>query len=137
MYYLGKYYIGKYKLTEKQNLKENQRFYEMGDTLGKRVTGLPVNIWLDNMAWESPKLHIKRIKFQPNKEDKITDLDIFIPMSIEDNPEILLKNPPKLELDSKDIESIKSFIKLNQEILIKHSVQEIDIFEFLELMKKV
>jgi hypothetical protein len=111
-----------------------ERLYGTGNTLRKNDTGLPVNIWIDDMAWKK-KSHWKRIiKFQPDKDDK-ADTRTFIPMSIEDNPQIKERNP-KLFINSGEIEQIKQFIIINKDLLLKYSIQEITITEFLEQMQK-
>ena len=109
-------------------------FYEMGATLHKRDTGLPVNIWIDDMAWKQTS-HWKRIKFQPDKGDR-SDTRTFVPMSIEDDPQIKTKNS-KLFINSKELEQIKQFVKINKELLLQYSDQKITIVEFLQQMKKI
>lgn len=111
-----------------------ERLYGTGNTLRKNDTGLPVNIWIDDMAWKQ-KSHWKRIiKFQPDKGDK-SDTRIFIPMSIEDNPQIKARNP-KLSININEIEQVRQFIINNKDLLLKYSIQEITITEFLEQMQK-
>jgi hypothetical protein len=114
--------------------ESRSHFYEMGATLHKKDTGLPVNIWIDDMAWKQTG-HRKRIKFQPDKGDR-SDTRTFIPMSIEDNPQIKVKHP-KLSIDYNEIEQIKQFIIINKELLIKYSDQEITIADFLNQIKKI
>ena len=120
-------------LEEYQSSSKLECFYGMGSTLKKSDTGLPVNIWIDNIAWSTTKQKLKRMKFQPNKGDW-ADTRKFIPISIEDAPKILAKNP-KLKIDRADVNMIKMFVRLNQELLIQYAEQKIGIKEFLAKMK--
>ena len=113
--------------------ESRSHFYEMGATLHKKDTGLPVNIWIDDMAWKQTS-HWKRIKFQPDKVDR-SDTRTFIPMSIEDDPQIKAKNP-KLSINSSELEQIKQFVRINKDLLLRYSDQEITIADFLRQMRK-
>ena len=119
-------------LDEYQQSKIFERFYEMGSTLRKSDTGLPVNIWIDDIVWSKSKNKLKLMKFQPDTGDW-ADTRKFIPMSIEDEPKILVKNP-KLDIDQKTVNKIKMFVKLNKELLIQYAEQKIGIKEFLKQM---
>lgn len=115
-------------------LRETQsRFYEMGATLHKKDTGLPVNIWIDDMAWKQTG-HWKRIKFQPDKGDR-SDTRTFIPMSIEEEPQIKVKK--KISINSQEIEQIRQFVRINRDILEKYADQQITINDFLQQMKRL
>ena len=122
-------------LTEEQNLAENLKIEEMGATLRKKRTGLPVNLFLDDARGYRSSGHWKRIKFQADKGDS-PNTRTMIPMSIADDPQILVKNP-KMSLSSKDIEQIKIFVKLNKDLLLQLSDAQIDIIEFVNKMKTV
>jgi hypothetical protein len=117
--------------TEQENLDENLKIEEMA-TLRKKRSGLPVNLYLDDAKSWSKSGHWKRIKFQSDKGDS-PNTRSMIPMSIEENPQILIKNP-RMSLSAKDIEQIKTFVKLNKELLLQLSDAEIDIGEFLDMM---
>jgi hypothetical protein len=121
-------------ITEQANLVENQQITEMA-TLRKKRSGLPVNLYLDDSKSWAQAGHWKRIKFQPNKGDP-PDTRSMIPMSIDENPEILVKNP-KMSLSAKDIEQIKNFVRSNRELLLQLSDAKIDIGDFLDRMKTV
>jgi hypothetical protein len=121
-------------LTEQENLFENANIQEMA-TLRKSYSGLPANLYLDDAGSWSKSSHWKRIKFQPNTGDRPVTQNM-IPMSIEDDPKILVKNA-KIALDAKQIDQIKAFVQINKNLLLQLADAKIDIFEFGRRMKKV
>lgn len=120
-------------LTEQENLEENIKIEEMA-TLRKSISGLPANLYLDDAGTWSKSGHWKRIKFQPNTGDRPATRDM-VPMSIADTPQILVKNA-KIELDAKQLEQIKAFVRANKDLLLQLADMEIDIFEFGRKMVK-
>jgi hypothetical protein len=126
--------VKKRLLTEQENLEENSRIEEMA-TLRKKVSGLPANLYLDDAGSWSRAGHWKRIKFQPNTGDRPVIGDM-VPMSIDDNPQILVKNA-KISLNAKQLEQIKNFVRVNKDLLLQLADAEIDIFEFGRKMVKV
>lgn len=116
-------------------LKEDKEILFEMTNLRKKHTGLPMNIWLDDIgAYRNIKHNVPRIKFQNDKSDKV--LDNTIPISIDkENPQILTKTV-QLKLPQKDFKKLYDFIKDNYDLLIKFWNQEIDIFEFMSDMKK-
>jgi hypothetical protein len=118
--------------TEQENLEENIKIEEMA-TLRKKRSGLSVNLYLDDAKSWSKSGHWKRIKFQSDKGDS-PNTRSMIPMSIDDDPRILVKNP-KLSLSAKDIDEIKIFVKMNKDLLLQLADAAIDIGEFLDNMK--
>jgi hypothetical protein len=121
-------------LTEQENLEENLKIEEMA-TLRKNASGLPANLYLDDTGSWSKSGHWKRIKFQPDTGDRPITRDM-IPMSIGDNPQVLVKNA-KIELNAKQIGQIKAFVRANKDLLLQLADAEIDIFEFGRRMKRV
>ena len=119
-------------LTEQENLRENLHFQEMA-VLRKSRSGLPVNLFLDDEGRLINAGHWKRIKFQSDKGDRAVSTNM-IPMSISDNPQILVKNA-KISLNSKEIEEIKKFVRNNKKLLLQLGDQTIDIGEFLDKMR--
>lgn len=113
-------------------LDENEELYEMSN-LTKARTHLPVNVWVDDFGNSRKTPHFTpRIKFQADKSDKAHGP--LIPISIERNPKILVKNY-KTELNNYEIGQIKNFIIRNHDLLMKHWNQEINIDQLLELLK--
>lgn len=110
---------------------DNDGLFEMA-CLRKNKTGLPVNIYVDDSgAWKQSG-HANRIKFQKDKGDRPVTLDM-IPMSIEDEPRILVSKP-KMELSESDINAVKKFVVANKELLEKLGNTEIDIEDFIKDM---
>jgi hypothetical protein len=121
-------------LTKRENLKENLKIEEMA-TLRKGVSGLPANLYLDDTGSWSKSGHWKRIKFQPNTGDRPMPRGM-VPMSIADDPRVLVKNA-KIELNAKQLDQIKTFVRVNKDLLLQLADAEIDIFEFGERMIKI
>jgi len=124
-------------LTEKENLRENKRHLGEMSNLSKKTSELPVNLWLDDDGtWMTTKHKDMRLKFQGDKGNYINRYNM-LPMSISDEPEVLVKNPKNLELSEKEINLIKKWVILNLDLLIKLSNQEIVFADFIKKMKKV
>ena len=120
-------------------LKERTNAFEMA-TLRKSRSGLPVNLYLDDSGSYIDGGHAPRIKFQPDKGDS-PNTHSMIPMTISDNPTILIKNY-QLRLrgvDNKDISHVKSFVIANKVNLLRLCDRNdvYDISNFLEDMIKV
>ena len=96
------------------------------------VTGLPVIVWVSIKVSNHPRA---RMKFNKNKGNvrKVSDL---IPISIDDDPQILLNNPPKLGISDSEFEQIKNWIKLNKDALISFWNMEIQQDTLISLLKK-
>jgi chaperonin GroEL (HSP60 family) len=118
--------------TEQENLKENLQVLQEMSTLRKGRSKLPANLYLDDTgSWITSK-YWKRIKFQPNTQEKANP-KIMIPMSIEDNPKILVENV-KINLNEKEINQLEKFVSNNQNLILQLEEQKIDIVEFIEKM---
>ena len=103
--------------------------------LRKNRTGLPVNIYVDDCgAWKQSG-HANRIKFQRDKGDRPVMRDL-IPMSIDDNPQILVENP-NMELSASDVNAVRSFVVANKVLLEKLGNTEIDIEDFIREMVRL
>ena len=109
--------------------------YFFNTRLPARLSGLPVDLWLNDTRFEDvdDSKHLI-IKFQKNKNKEWTFGD-FIPMSIDDHPVILKKYPKNVEISDKEIEEIRQWVIANKENLIRLANMEIDIAEFLEVIK--
>ena len=80
--------------------REEEQIEEMA-TLRKHRSKLPVNLYLDDSgSWKSAG-HWRRLKFQADKADHPLTRGM-IPMSIEDDPKILIENP-KMRLSASDV----------------------------------
>jgi hypothetical protein len=118
-------------LTEAENLQENEKI-ELFFTLRKHRSGLPVNLFLDDAGSWVKYGHLKIIKFQPDKGDRPIP-ENMIPMSIDDNPQILIKDE-NIDLTNAEIEQIKYFVKANKDLLLQLNDQKIDFLAFINQM---
>jgi hypothetical protein len=116
------------KLSGKDELEEMA-------TLKKTVTGLPVNIWVDETKSYALGGHAKRIKFQGDYGNNTNRSNLFTMILSKDDPQIPAKQLSRLKLPAKDIDAIKVFVKNNMDILDKLADERIDIATFLKQMK--
>ena len=94
----------------------------------------PINLYLDDAGIWAKAGHWKIIKFQPDTGDHPNTRNM-IPMSISDDPQIMIKNP-KIAISSNQIEEVKTFIKNNKDLLLQLADAKISILDFGRLMKK-
>ena len=106
-------------------------FVEMVD-ISKQSTNLEVIIWVDGPR-NVP--HAARIKFANSYGDKLAGVEL-IPMTI-DNPSIPEKILPKVKIKPKDVEAIKRWVILNQDLIKQYGKGEINTETFLRSIKKV
>jgi hypothetical protein len=119
------------KPAVEHNADDADALFEMA-CLRKNKTGLPVNIYVDDSgAWKESG-HANRIKFQRDRGDRPITRDM-IPMSIEDNPQILVPHPD-MDLSAADVNAVKRFVVENKELLEKLGDTEIDIEDFIREM---
>ena len=109
----------------------NLPIVEMVD-VPKRRTNLEVIVWVDGPR-NLP--HAARIKFANAYGDKLAGVDL-IPMTIE-NPAIPEKLLPKVKIKPKDVEAIKQWVILNQDLIKAYGKGEIDTDTFLNSIKKI
>jgi len=110
-------------------------FLEMAN-LRKFDTGLPVNIELDTAKRWQRSGHARRVKFQSDRGDRANSFE-FLSMSIEENPRVFNPLNKRIDLNQKEINKIKGWIRLNKDLLLKLADEEIEIDEFKRKMKKV
>jgi len=81
-------------------------------------SNLPVDIWLDDSGVWAAKECWNRpiIKFEPYKNRK--HKQCLIPMSVDDNPEILFRNP-KMELTEEEVNQIKKYVIKEKKMILK------------------
>ena len=134
---------GNYLLSDTQILTLNDIVYtdemllEMA-SISQNTTGLDVIIWVQTNNTQSPGKHnLPQIKFQNNTSTKI-QINELIPISISDNPEILLKNNDlnKIKISQAQINEVKQWIVKNQEILIDYWQEKITTDELFQKLKK-
>jgi hypothetical protein len=103
--------------------------------LKKPDSGLPVNLWLDDSGAYIRGRHAKRIKFQGDYGNKTNAGNMFSMTISRDDPQIPVKQLPKLRLPAKDIDLIKIFVKNNADLLDKLSDEKITFAMFIRQMK--
>ena len=107
-------------------------------TISQNTTGLDVIIWVQtNNTQSTGKHNLPRIKFQNNTATKI-QINELIPISISDDPKILLKNNDlnKIKISQTQINGIKQWIMKNKEILIDYWEEKITTDELFQKLKK-
>ena len=107
-------------------------------TISQNTTGLDVIIWVQtNNTQSTGKHNLPRIKFQNNTVTKI-QINELIPISISDDPKILLKNNDlnKIKISQTQINGIKQWIMKNKEILIDYWEEKITTDELFQKLKK-
>jgi len=114
-------------------LKEDKEILFEMTNIRKKYTGLPCNIWIDDMSdARNVKHNVPRIKFQNDTGDDVNDN--LVPLSIDkENPQILSKRL-KVKLSKNDFELVQQFVKNNFDVLLRHWHHEIDSFEFKDQM---
>ena len=102
-----------------QTVYTDEMLLEMAN-ISQNTTGLDVIVWVQTINTQSTGKHnLPRIKFQNNTSTKI-QINELIPISISDNPKILLKNNDlnKIKISQTQINEVKLWIVKNKEILI-------------------
>ena len=104
-------------------------------TISQNTTGLDVIIWVTQ---STGKHNLPLIKFQNNTATKI-QINELIPISISDDPKILLKNNDlnKIKISQTQINGIKQWIMKNKEILIDYWEEKITTDELFQKLKVV
>ena len=120
-----------------QTVYTDEMLLEMA-TISQNTTGLDVIIWVQtNNTQSTGKHNLPRIKFQNNTATKI-QINELIPISIFDDPKILLKNNDlnKIKISQTQINGIKQWIMKNKEILIDYWEEKITTDELFQKLKK-
>jgi hypothetical protein len=101
---------------------------EMDDfhVMRKKLTGLPVNIFIDNAYSYQYGKHQLWMYFQNDYYDKAPNNNgNLLPISVESNPKLLV-NPSMLKISESDLNILIKFVKLNRVILVKMANMKID-----------
>ncbi len=120
-----------------QTVYTDEMLLEMAN-ISQNTTGLDVIVWVQTINTQSTGKHnLPRIKFQNNTSTKI-QINELIPISISDNPKILLKNNDlnKIKISQAQINVIKQWIIKNKEILIDYWEEKITTDELFQKLKK-
>lgn len=95
-------------------------------------SGIPVELWVDDGGSYIRHNHPLWLYFRNGKTNK----DKFIPVSIKDNPQIMVNNP-KLNIDKTTFIKIITFIRRNKKNIIKLAKGQILNTDFLNNIKPV
>ena len=120
-----------------QTVYTDEMLLEMAN-ISQSTTGLDVIIWVQtNNTQSTGKHNLPRIKFQNNTATKI-QINELIPISISDDPKILLKNNDlnKIKISQTQINGIKQWIMKNKEILIDYWEEKITTDKLFQKLKK-
>lgn len=120
-----------------QTVYTDEMLLEMAN-ISQKTTGLDVIVWVQtNNTQSTGKHNLPRIKFQNNTATKI-QINELIPISISDDPKILLKNNDlnKIKISQTQINGIKQWIIKNEEILIDYWEEKITTDELFKKLKK-
>ncbi len=120
-----------------QTVYTDEMLLEMAN-ISQNTTGLDVIIWVQtNNTQSTGKYNLPLIKFQNNTATKI-QINELIPISISDEPKILLKNNDlnKIKISQAQINVIKQWIIKNKEILIDYWEEKITTDELFQKIKK-
>jgi hypothetical protein len=115
--------------NEAENIRQ-----EYLSRLSKDMSGLPVEIFVDEMnCWE--KLgSFRRIKFQGNK--KKPDYRNLYSMSIEENPRVLVKDA-KIDLTDEELKNVKNYVSKNRKLLTEMAEGKISFMDFIEKLRYI
>ena len=111
--------------NEAENIRQ-----EYMSLIDKDMSGLSVEIVVDEMnCWEKLGL-FRRIKFQGNKKDKL-DFKKLYSMSIEENPRILVKDA-RIDLTDEELQQVKDYVSKNRNLLIRMAKGNFCLMDYAE-----
>jgi len=92
--------------------------FEMS-SISQEKTGLPVIIWVQTITTnENGQYNCPKIQFQNTTSTKV-DYDNVIPISIDKDPKILMKNPT-IKISTEQLELVRQWIIRNYDTLISY-----------------
>jgi len=112
----------------------SNEFWEMVSHIFKKQSNLPANIYIDDYDRWIDLCGKKIILFQTNNNYD-TDYSKMIPMSIEKNPEILVKDE-KIDLTPSEIVEIKRFVSECKKPLVQIGKGKIDYEDFYDILRE-
>jgi hypothetical protein len=125
------------KVVKRFLKKVHNPLYEFGfqvTHISKRRYTVPANIFIDDNGTWINLGDKKIILFRPNNGDEAY-LDDVIPMTIEDEPQIL--GNAKIDLTSSEIQQIKDFVVKYKKQLLQLPERKVDLVEFFEVFKEI
>jgi len=112
----------------------SNEFYEMVSHIFKKQSNLPANIYIDDYDRWINLCGKKIVLFQTNNKEE-TEYDKMIPMSIENKPEILVKDE-KIDLTLSEIDEIKRFVSECKKPLVQIGKGKIDYEDFYDILRE-
>jgi hypothetical protein len=106
--------------------------------ISQSTTGLDVIVWVQTNNTQSTGQHnLPRIKFQNNTATKV-QINELIPISISDDPKILLKKDElnKIKISKAQINRVIQWIVKNKETLIDYWNEKTTTDELFQKLKK-
>ena len=101
---------GMYRVVPVEAVKKNKMILEMANKK-QRLTGLPVNIWIDeNRTYELGK-HSKRIKFQLDNSEKF---NLKNSAAIDLNGVMHPEHPKNFQISQFDLTCVKNWVRNNR-----------------------
>lgn len=106
--------------------------------LRPKISGLKRGIWVDEGGTHNKGGHANRIKvnnFKQAYSSFLSDAD-SISITVEDNPDVKIKDGQSLKIPLSEINAIKTFILQNKELLNQLDKQEISFEDFKRNLTK-
>ncbi|MDE6824102.1 MAG: hypothetical protein K2J27_05155 [Duncaniella sp.] len=113
-------------------IEENKSLITEMATLRRDVSGLPMDLWLDDNKMYEP--HAPRVKFRASNEQRNTRQ--FSSMLIT-NPNQIENMPSRPTIRKRDINILKQFVVANRDLLLALANKEINYEVFLQRMVKI
>ena len=117
---------------DKNMIKEDKSIITEMATLRKNISGLPMDLWLDDNKLYEP--HAPRVKFRASNEQRNTRQ--FSSMLIT-NPNQIENMPSRPTIRERDINILKQFVVANRDLLLALANKEINYEVFLQKMVKI
>lgn len=95
----------------------------------KRLSGLPMNIWIDDGETYKKGRHAPRIKFQLDKDDKVNS-NHFASMTFDG---VIRTKMDDCKLSNKEIEMVRNFVTNNKYALLMIADGYLFIDEFMDI----
>ena len=98
-------------------IKSNDHIFGMCNIVSQK-SGLPVDIWSDHKGIK------RKISHRRTPRIKITKNNIFISVTISENPQIKVKSRKISKSDQKDLEEGIKYVARNYDLFLKHYMDD-------------
>ena len=103
----GKYHV----VPEIYDKPKSAKMINEMSNVRRGLTGLPMNVWIDDEGWYLESGHYKRIKFQLDHDRKLNHSLLSV---MDLNGVVKVKLPKKLALTQKDIKELGNWVRNNK-----------------------